>query len=162
MYKDDLYVLCLKYCKNMEDAQDNLHDAFMDIFTNIHKYKGQGSFEGWLKRITINKAIDKYKKNSEISIIINNDILEDPSIDTEAVNLPLNILLGLIQELPNQYRLVFNLYEMDNYSHKAISEMLSISEGTSKSNLNRAKHILKSKIEHIKTSYPTKYQKYGN
>ena len=69
-YKDDLYVLCLKYCKNVDEAQDNLQDSFIEIFKNIDKYNYDGSFEGWMKRITINKAIDKYKSESFINIII--------------------------------------------------------------------------------------------
>jgi RNA polymerase sigma-70 factor (ECF subfamily) len=150
LYKDDLYVLCLKYCRNIEDAQDNLQDAFMDVFNNIQKYNGKGSFEGWMKRITINKAIDKYKKEDFINIIINDDILFDTTINTDELNtIPLNKILILIQGLPTRYRLVFNLYELDNYSHKEISDLLSISEGTSKSNLHRAKLILKEKIIEI-------------
>ena len=70
IYKDDLFVLCLKYCKNREEAQDNLQDAFLDIFKNIKSYNGSGSFEGWMKRITIYKAIDKYKKKQPINIEI--------------------------------------------------------------------------------------------
>ena len=160
-YKDDLYVLCLKYCKNVEEAQDNLQDAFIEIFKNIKKYNHKGSFEGWMKRITINKAIDKYKSKNFINIIINDDILEDTSIDTNEFQLPLHTLLDLIQNLPDRYRLVFNLYELDNYSHKEISQLLSISEGTSKSNLHRAKLILKEKINEINTSHNT-LKNHGN
>ena len=162
MYKDDLYLLCLKYCKNVEDAQDNLHDGFMEIFKNIRKYAEKGSFEGWMKRIIINKAIDKYKNQREVNITINNDLMEDSFVDTDELKLPLDILLNLIQELPNQYRLVFNLYEMDDYSHKEISELLSISEGTSKSNLNRAKIALKEKIVKLSRSQIIKSSSNGN
>ena len=161
-YKDTLYTLCLKYCKNTEEAEDNLQDAFIDIFKNIKKYKGKGSFEGWMKRITINKAIDKYKKESFINIIINDDLLEDTSIETEELNLPLHDILYLIQLLPNRYRLVFNLYELDGYSHKEIAALLKISESTSKSNLHRAKLILKNKIKKINTSQTTNISIYGN
>jgi len=146
MYKDDLYILSLKYCKNTEEAQDNLQDAFLYIFKNIKNYKELGTFEGWIKRITINKAIDKYKKESFINIVINDDILVDESVKTEDITIPLDAILKIIQSLPSRYRLVFNLYELDNYSHKDISELLSISIGTSKSNLHRAKLLLKEKI----------------
>ncbi|MEM5564007.1 sigma-70 family RNA polymerase sigma factor [Psychroserpens sp. AS72] len=149
-YKDDLYILCLKYCKNKEEAQDNLQDSFLDIFDNIKAYKGTGSFEGWMKRITIYKAIDKYKKTQPINIEINDAILEDTSIDSEIIEvIPLDDILKYIQELPTQYRMVFNLYELDQYSHKEIAQMLNISENTSKSNLHRAKHILKQKILNV-------------
>ncbi len=148
LYKDSLYILSLKYCKNKEEAQDNLQDAFVDIFSKIKSYNASGSFEGWMKRITINKAIDKYKRKKHVAIEINNDILEDTNISVSLVdNIPLNDILKSIQELPSQYRLVFNLYELDNYSHKEISKLLDISIGTSKSNLHRAKCILKTKMQ---------------
>ncbi|WP_460217929.1 RNA polymerase sigma factor [Psychroserpens sp. MEBiC05023] len=146
-YKDDLFTLCLKYCRNKEEAQDNLQESFLDIFSTIKSYKGQGSFEGWMKRITINKAIDTYKKDKHINIEINNDILIDTNFEASKLDsIPLDTILKHIQELPTQYRLVFNLYELDNYSHKDISKLLNISIGTSKSNLHRAKHILQSKM----------------
>ena len=145
-YKNTLYLQCLKYCKTVEEAQDNLQDAFLFIFSNIKKYNGKGSFEGWMKRITINKAIDKYKKDSHISIVINDDIIKDSVVEIAPIKLPLDELLACIQSLPTRYKLVFNLYELDNYSHQEISQMLSISVGTSKSNLHRAKLLLKDAI----------------
>jgi RNA polymerase sigma-70 factor (ECF subfamily) len=148
LYKDTLYILCLKYCRNKEDAQDNLQDVFIEIFSKIKSYKGKGSFEGWMKRITINKAIDKYKRDKHINIEINNDILRDTNIDSAALEMiPLNDILKHIQDLPTQYRLVFNLFELDNYTHKDISKLLKISINTSKSNLHRAKSILKNKMQ---------------
>ena len=153
-YKDVLYTLCLKYCKNTEEAEDNLQDAFISIYNNISKYKGKGSFEGWMKRITINKAIDKYKKDGFMNVMIKDDLLSDTTIDTDQLNLPLHTLLNTIQELPSRYRLIFNLYEMDGYTHKEIAKQLNISEGTSKSNLHRAKLILKDKINSINQSQP--------
>ncbi|WP_299228524.1 sigma-70 family RNA polymerase sigma factor [uncultured Psychroserpens sp.] len=151
MYKDDLYVLCLKYCKNKEEAQDNLQDAFLNIFSKIKSYKGKGSFEGWMKRITINKAIDKYKRDKHINIEINNDILIDNHFDsTSFESIPISNILKHIQELPPQYRLVFNLYELDNYTHKEISKLLGISVNTSKSNLHRAKNILKINLQPLR------------
>lgn len=154
MYKDVLFTLCLKYCKNIEEAEDNLQDAFISIFNNISRYKGSGSFEGWMKRITINKAIDKYKKENFINVMINDDLLSSTEIETEELRLPLHALLNTIQELPSRYRLIFNLYEMDGYTHKEIAKHLNISEGTSKSNLHRAKLILKEKIKCINQSQP--------
>lgn len=145
-YKKILFVLSLKYCSNETEAEDNLHNAFIEIFTNIKQYKGTGSFEGWMKRITINKAIESYKKKYQL-VPIKEDTMEDTSVDDNEINFSLDYILSLIQELPNQYRLVFCLYELDYYSHQEIATMLSISEGTSKSNLHRAKVILKEKIK---------------
>ncbi len=146
-YKAVLYLVSLKYCRNNQDAEDNLHDAFISIFNTIKSYKNKGSFEGWLKRITINKAIDKYKKGkSTVSTEIKEALLEDTLIEDEKLNIPFETVLKSIQKLPDQYRLVFSLYQLDEYSHKEISKKLSISEGTSKSNLHRAKALLKKNI----------------
>lgn len=146
-YKDDLFVLCLKYCRNREEAQDNLQDSFMTIFRNIKSYNGKGSFEGWMKRITINKAIDKYKSDKTIVLEIKDVILEDTSNNENITqNLSIERILQYVQDLPSQYRLVFNLFELDNYSHKDISEILGISINTSKSNLHRAKKILQNRM----------------
>lgn len=147
-YKDTLFLLSLKYCRNEVDAEDNLHDAFITIFKTIKKYKAKGSFEGWMKRITIYKAIDKYKAKKTFVIKINNDLLEDTSIDKKKINISLDTILKYIQELPDQYRLVFNLFQLDGFSHKEIAKLLSISEGTSKSNFHRAKIILRKKLNY--------------
>lgn len=148
-YKDILFFISLKYCRNEADAEDNLHDAFITIFQKIKTYKNQGSFEGWMKRITIYKAIDKYKLQKPVNIEIKEDILEDKIETEEDPDITLNQLLKLIQELPDQYRLVFNLYQLDGFSHKEIAALLKVSEGTSKSNHHRAKLILRDKIEVI-------------
>ncbi len=159
-YKDTLYILCLKYSKNSDEAQDNLHDSFIEIFNSIKKYKGKGSFEGWMKRITINQAINKYKKERPFNIEIKNDILEDTTVTEDDLDIKLDSILNCIQELPDQYRLVFNLYQLDDYSHKEIADLLNISVNTSKSNLHRAKAILKEKITTLNNNKPKLY--YGS
>lgn len=138
-------MLSLKYCRNEAEAEDNLHNAFIEIFTSIGKYKGEGSFEGWMKRITINKAVNSFKKTLQL-VPVKDDLPDDVTVTDEEMSLPADYILALVQQLPDQYRLVFNLYELDDYSHKEIAVMLSISENTSKSNLHRAKAILKEKI----------------
>ena len=145
-------MVSLKYCRNEAEAEDNLHNAFIEIFTSIGKYKGNGSFEGWMKRITINKAIDSFKRTLQL-VTVKDDFPDDFTITDEEMNLPADYILTLVQQLPDQYRLVFSLYELDDYTHKEIAEMLSISESTSKSNLHRAKSILKEKIIN-RHSYP--------
>ena len=125
-----------------------MQDSFIIIFKKIKQYKNKGSFEGWLKRITINVALQKYRKKSPLSIVKDIEIEEEPvEIDFEDDDLDLNFLLEIIQQLPDRYRLVFNLYVLDNYAHKEIATLLEITEGTSKSNLSRARKILKEKIE---------------
>ncbi|MBF4494064.1 RNA polymerase sigma factor [Flavobacterium sp. MR2016-29] len=158
-YKKTLFVLSLKYCANETEAEDNLHDSFIEIFTNIKNFKGNGSFEGWIKRITINKAITRYKQSYSLTAI-KDDYPQDETINENEIDFSLDIILSFIQELPHQYRLVFSLYELDDYSHQEIAKMLSISESTSKSNLHRAKQILKEKIKSKSTFYYSK-QKNG-
>ena len=156
-YKDMLFLQSLKYCRNEVDAEDNLHDAFITIFQKIKSYKNKGSFEGWMKRITIYKAIDSFKAKRPLPIEINNEILkEDTTIDAELTQLNLDVILKLIQELPDQYRLVFNLYQMDGFSHKEVAKLLDISVNTSKSNYHRSKLILRDKILELKVSNNTK------
>ena len=150
LYKKTLFVLCLKYCPNETEAEDNLHDAFIEIYSNIKNYKAHGTFEGWIKRITINKAINRYKQ-SYFLVPIKDDYTQDTTVEDYEIDFSLDYILSLIQELPQQYRFVFSLFELDGYTHKEISELLSITESTSKSNLHRAKLILKEKIKSKKS-----------
>jgi RNA polymerase sigma-70 factor (ECF subfamily) len=149
LFASKLFSLCLKYSKNHAEAQDNLQDAFVTIFNKISQYNNKGSLEGWMKRITINTALQRYRSVGVFDIV-NEEQLEDVSIEIDEDSLSVDYLLSIIQELPDRYRLVFNLYALDDYSHKEIAEMLDISTGTSKSNLARARLILKEKIEQYK------------
>ncbi|WP_228853177.1 RNA polymerase sigma factor [Aegicerativicinus sediminis] len=151
IYSSKLFSLCLKYSRNKAEAEDNLHDAFVTIFNKIGQYNGQGSFEGWMKRITINTALQKYR-TAGVYDIVNEEALESAEEEIEDEDLPLQFLIQIIQELPDRYRLVFNLYVLDGYSHNEISEMVGISVGGSKSNLARARMILREKIENFRTS----------
>lgn len=151
LFSSKLFSVCLKYSRNYAEAEDNLQDAFVTIFKKIGQYKSKGSFEGWLKRITINTALQCYRTQGVFDIV-NDHLREDVAITIEDEdNISLDYLLKIIQELPDRYRLVFNLYVMDGYSHQDIAEMLKITTGTSKSNLARARQILKDKITDYKT-----------
>jgi len=152
-YASTLFSVCLKYSPNYADAEDTLQDAFMIIFDKVTQYKNKGSFEGWLKRVTINTALQRYRKQTVLDII-NEENIRDVDVEVDEESIPLDFLLRIIQELPDRYRLVFNLYVLDGYSHKEIAKMLEISEGTSKSNLARARNILKDKIEKVNTHQP--------
>ena len=145
-YSGILFGTCLKYSRNKTEAEDNLHDSFMTIFDKIGQYKFKGSFEGWIKRITVNTVLQKYRKEEYLNVVSEN-IEEEVELDTEFLDISLSTLLRYIQELPNKYRLTFNMYVLDGYSHKEISEQLGTSTGTSKSNLARARMILKEKIK---------------
>jgi len=145
-YAKKVYPICLRYSHNMQEAEDNLQDGFITIFKKIKTYKGDGSFEGWLKRIFVNQCLNNIRKSKKI---INDEISDEIPDDNEdeIIKIETDTILELIQDLPTQYRLVFNLYILDNYSHKEISKELSISTNTSKSNLSRAKYILKEKLK---------------
>ncbi|GGD79740.1 RNA polymerase sigma factor [Planktosalinus lacus] len=149
LFSNKLYAVCLKYSRNAEEAQDNLQDAFLTIFKSIGQFKFKGSFEGWIKRITVNTVLQKYRKERFFEIV-NEELLEEPEVEIDEQSLSLDFLLRLIQELPDRYRMVFNLYVLDDYSHQEVAEMLEITVGTSKSNLARARMILKNKIEESK------------
>jgi len=145
-YSSVLYGICLKYSRNKTEAEDNLHDSFMTIYDKIEQYAAKGSFEGWIKRITVNTVMQKYRKQQHLKVVSENTE-EQIDVTTEQENIDLQTLLSYIQQLPNKYRLTFNLYVLDGYSHQQIAQELGTSEGTSKSNLSRARVLLKQKIE---------------
>lgn len=146
LYSSKLFSICLKYSRNYAEAQDNLQDGYLLIFNKIQQFNFKGSFEGWLKRVMINNVLQQYRNVSFLELVTDEipDIVE-VNLDDESISM--DYLLKIIQELPDRYRLVFNLYIIDGYSHKEIAEMLGITTGTTKSNLARARMILKERIE---------------
>lgn len=143
-----LFGICLKYSRNKVEAEDNLHDSFMTIFDKIDQFKFKGSFEGWIKRVTVNTILQKYRKQETLNLVSENIEAEDSELKSLDNDISLETLLSYIQALPHKYRLTFNLYVLDGLSHKEISKSLGTSVGTSKSNLARARAILKEQIEH--------------
>jgi len=144
-----LYAVCLQYSGNDEEARDILQEGFIKIFENLVHYKHEGSFEGWMRRIVVNTALEKYRNRHNLYRV--DDIDTIPEQDAEPDNmdysgLGVSDLLDIIRELPPKYRMVFNLYAIEGYSHKEISKMVNISEGTSKSNLSRARVILQRRV----------------
>ena len=146
LYANKLFAVCLKYSSSFQQAEDNLQDGFMTIFDKIVQYQEKGSFEGWMKRIVINTALQKYRKQTVFELV-NEEQLKEPALEVDEEVVSIDYLLEIIHELPDRYRQVFNLYALDGFSHKEIAEMLQITTGTSKSNLARARIILKEKIE---------------
>jgi len=151
-YNRILFAICLRYSPNYTEAEDNLQDAFITIFKKVEQYNGKGSFEGWMKRVTVNTVLQKYRKQRTFEIVDEGQIEDEAELEIESEEIPLDFLLKIVQELPDRYRLVFSMYVMDGYQHKEIAEMLGISDGTSKSNLARARMILKNKIEEYNAS----------
>ena len=140
-----MFSLCLKYSRNYAEAQDNLQESFLLIFEKIQQYEFKGAFEGWLKRVVINYILQQYRKKRLLNSIDDQDF-EEVEVELEE-GISVEFLMKIIQELPDRYRLVFNLNVFENYTHQEIADALGISVGTSKSNLSRAKLILKQKIE---------------
>jgi len=143
-----MFGVCLQYSSNYEEARDVLQEGFIRVFEKLRQYKGKGSFEGWMRRIMINSALEKYRNQYNLFPVIEFDEnIDDNYYEDIYDELTAKDLLKFIQELSPKYRLVFNLYAIEGYSHKEISRMLGISIGTSKSNLSRARGILQEKVE---------------
>lgn len=144
-----LYAVCLQYSGNDEEARDILQEGFIKIFENLIHYKYEGSFEGWMRRIIVNTALEKYRSRHNLYRV--DDIDQIPELDAEPDSedysgLDAEDLMEIIRELPPKYRMVFNLFAIEGYSHKEIGQMVNITEGTSKSNLARARIILQRRV----------------
>lgn len=151
-----MFGVCLYYSANPTEAQDHLQDGFVHLFNKIGKFEFKGSFEGWMRRLFVNLILQKYRKKKLLYTTgYEWQELEEVGYEHIVEDITATDLLNIIQELSPQYRLVFNLYAIEGYSHKEIAEELGISEGTSKSNLSRARGILQEKV--VKR-YPDCYQ----
>ncbi|MCF8361635.1 MAG: sigma-70 family RNA polymerase sigma factor [Prolixibacteraceae bacterium] len=147
LFAPKLFGVSMRYSRDRTEAEDILHEAFVRIFEKIEQYNGSGHFEGWMRRIVVNIALEHYRKKQRLQIVDDvtfYDNQERSSMNLETLNE--QHLLNLIQELSPQYKIVFNLYAIDGYSHKEIAEKLGISEGSSKSNLARARKTLQKKL----------------
>ena len=142
--------VCYRYSNDPEDAKDLLHDGFVKVFNNLKKYNFQGSLEGWIRRIMVNTAIDHYRKSKNMFLVEENDnVLEETNVESEDSiysEFGVKEIMAAIQTLSPAYKTVFNLYVIEGFSHKEIAEELSISVGTSKSNLAKAKQKLRDLI----------------
>lgn len=153
-YSGKMLGVCRGYASSEEDAKDILQDGFIKVFESIGRFDPKGSLEGWIRRIIVNTAIDRYRKNVNL-IRVNLDVLPEVDEiidDAVAESIDLRLFLEMVQDLPDGCRLIFNLFVIEGYKHKEIAQMLNISEGTSKSQLYDAKQILQKKISKI---YPT-------
>ena len=147
-----LFSICLRYAENYEDAQDVFQEGFILIFNTINQFKFEGSFEGWMKRIMVNLNLEKLKKKNPLPFENYENLIATHEDDDELEqDFDYQQLLEAVHNLPPQYRQVFNLYVFEEYSHQEIAEMLTISVGTSKSNLSRARNLFKQKLNFLKT-----------
>lgn len=143
--------VCMRYATSKMEAEDMLQNGFMKLFQKLEDFRGEGSFEGWARRIMVNSAIEYYRKHYKMMQIM--DIQElgyEQLMEADVTGkLGAQELLILIQQLPPGYRMVFNMYAIEGYSHKEIAGMAGITEGASKSQLSRARAILKEQIEKL-------------
>lgn len=147
-YYGKMMVVCLRYATDHDEALDIFQEAFIKVFNNLVRYGSKGSFEGWVRRIMVNTAIDHIRKNKKLKemVELNEEItyLEEGEDGEDLLDkVSFDDLLNCVQDLTPAYRSVFNMYVVDGFSHKEIAEELGISEGTSKSNLAKAKMNLK-------------------
>ncbi len=142
-----MFGVCLRYSRDPIEAEDNLQEGFVRIFTKIDQYGYKGSFEGWMRRIMVNTSLEKFRKNSHLYPVEDMVIYEGNSFADDTISgISAEDLLKIVQQLPPRYRMVFNLYAIEGYSHQEIGQLMNISEGTSKSNLSRARVILQKKV----------------
>ena len=147
MLSPKMFAVCLRYATDYNSAQDLLQEGFVKVFNNIDKFRGEGSFEGWVRRIFVNTAIEHYRKQVNMYALHdsegkNYEYYEENALET----LKKEDIMKMIQQLSDGYRTVFNLYIIEGFSHKEIGEMMGISEGTSKSQLARARYLLQKMI----------------
>jgi RNA polymerase sigma factor (sigma-70 family) len=154
-YAPLLFGICMRYARNKDEAEDILQEGFIKIFSSIKGFRGEGSFEGWLKRIIVNTAITHNKQSLKHQFHADIDEIEETKIKTDEaeeipmMKVPQATLMNLIQKLPEGYKMVFNLYVFEQYTHKEIADFLGISVNTSKSQLMKARRVLVGKINQI-------------
>jgi RNA polymerase sigma-70 factor (ECF subfamily) len=151
-----MLAVCMRYAHDQDEAEDILQEAFLKVFQNIGTYRREGSFEGWMKRIMINHALNHFRKNrklpyhEDIEGINETEIIDFGERESQHPPISADTLMKLIQGLPPGYRLVFNMYVFEEYSHKEIADMLGISENTSKTQLLKARRMLRNRLTELK------------
>lgn len=153
-YASKMFSVCLRYSASYYEAQDVMQDAFIKVFENLESFREEGSFEGWIRRIMVNTALNHIKKNAKDRLIkdienINETEIDDGEVAKRTVNYSNNELVGIVQKLPTGYKTVFNLYVFEKFKHKEIAEMLDISENTSKSQLSKARVYLQKELKKL-------------
>lgn len=157
LYSRKMYGVCLRYSKNKEEAEDILQEGFIKVFRNLSKFKGEGSLEGWVRRIMVNTALEQHRRHSRMVPVveINEALDEDAGVDVIST-INRDEILRQVRALPKGYRTVLNLYAIEGFSHKEIAGELGISVGTSKSQLARARELLRTNIQKLsKENYGT-------
>lgn len=167
-YAGKMLAVCTRYCANRDDAEEVMLDGFMRVFEKIDQFREDGSFEGWIRRIMVTESLMFLRKTKqwrqEIAI---DEVAEETDYSWADAAVNENDLLRLVNQLPDGYRTIFNLYAIEGYAHAEIAEMLNISEGTSKSQLSRARMLLQANLKKMEqdlrtVSYEKTYRKTAN
>lgn len=154
-YASIMMAVCMRYLQNRDEAEDVMQEGFLKVFQNIKTFRSEGSLEGWIKRIMINHALNHFKKSRRTPFLEDIDKINEREIifidEPATFHSPISHerLLAIIQSLPPGYRIVFNLYAFEEYSHKEIAKELNISENTSKTQLLKARRMLRNRIEEL-------------
>lgn len=148
LHKQKMFVVCLRYAKSREEAEEILQEGFVKVFEFLHQYRFTGPFEGWMRKIMVNCALQKYRSKSNLRIVSDpDDVPTEYAADEDIIaGIGAKELLKMIQQLPPTYKIVFNLYVFEGMKHREIAALLGISEGTSKSNLSDARAILQKAV----------------
>ena len=151
LYAPKMLGVCMRYFRTRDEAQDALQDGFVKVFTKIKDFRGSGSLEGWIRRIMVNTSLNLHRDNLKRMYHLDVDDehvqIADHSFDYDHFNV--EDIMRLVQQLPDGYRIVFNMYDIDGYSHKEIAEALNISVNTSKSQLLKARRHLRKELEKL-------------
>ncbi|MBO0948300.1 RNA polymerase sigma factor [Fibrella forsythiae] len=151
-YANRMMAICLRYVANQADAEDVLIESFMRVFERVNQFRSEGSFEGWIRRIMVTESLMFLRKNKSLRQEISlESVTEEPDYQWADEALQANDLLRLVAQLPDGYRTIFNLYAIEGYSHAEIASLTGISEGTSKSQLSRARALLQQRIKTLET-----------
>jgi RNA polymerase sigma-70 factor (ECF subfamily) len=146
-YASTMFGICMRYAVDTPQAEDMMQEGFIKVYAHIHQFRREGSFEGWLKRIFVNTAIEWLRRNSQMNQMLDVETTPINRVQQDDFHkLSAKDLLGFVQSLAPGYRTVFNLYAVEGYSHKEIGDMLGISEGTSKSQFARARYMLEKMV----------------
>ena len=156
-YSGRMLALCSRYVKDRMDAEDIMVVAFTKVFDRISQFKGEGSFEGWVRRIMVNESLTYLRKNKSMYLETDIEAAErEPDYDKLSNELEAEDLRKLIDDLPTGYRIVFNLYAIDGFSHQEIAAQLGVSENTSKSQLSRARALLQKRLSELEKGQSNK------
>ncbi len=149
LFSPKMMIVCLQYSKNLQEAEEILQDGFIRVFKFIGQFKNEGSFEGWIRKIMVNCALQKLRSQINLRPVIslNAEVHDDAHEENIIDNISGKEMIQMVQALSQAYRIVFNLFYFEGYKHKEIAEMLGVQEGTSKSNLAQAKRILQNAIK---------------